>query len=261
MNELLGKFTNNVLIEFDMIVDTEFGLLRLIRDEYANENFFFKTVLNYNNNLLKGILMERAVKNPLQVAFRDDSLTEQMDSFYNQFMDTKYDDILKRSSITNILKLIKLSIDTSGPLRVSVLCRNKKQKAYIAYMLRDCLSSLYSIIYTEDDVFDVSKYDVLFIDDIKNIIKYSNVYGKTIYLSYMYHNIDLELEKTKVLAVDPIYNFLLTGNEIKFITKYKYDNSYSVNRNFTPEMEDFNQEDDALDDEDIKFIENIFGGN
>ena len=56
MNELLGKFTNNVLIEFDMIVDTEFGLLRLIRDEYANENFFFKTVLNYNNNLNESLL-------------------------------------------------------------------------------------------------------------------------------------------------------------------------------------------------------------
>ena len=51
--------TLNMYIEFEMIVDTDFGLLRFIAENFADERMFYIDTLNEDDNLIKGMLYER----------------------------------------------------------------------------------------------------------------------------------------------------------------------------------------------------------
>ena len=258
MNEHFGNFSQTILVEADMLVDTEFGLIRLIRDKYANEDFFFKDILNLDSKLLKGVLMERTMFNPLQVAFKDESLTDYMDAFYTQFMEQEYEEILKRSCLTNIVNLVKMGIDTEGIVKFCILCKNKMQKDFMTHVMSDCLPSLFSIVIDDKDTFDVSPYSAIFVKDIRNLVRYANLHGKVIYLANMMYNLDQKIyEERHLLAIREEYVIYITVDEFKFITLYPYDNSYSINRNFEQEKEEYNEleHEDIIDNE---FVQRVF---
>lgn len=260
MNDCLGNFSQTILVEFDMMVDTEYGLIRLLRDKYCSEEFFFKDILNLEEKLLKGVLMERTMFNPLQVAFKDESKIDYMDSFYNQFIEREYEEILKRSCLTNITNLVKMGIDTEGVVKFDIVCRNKMQRDYMTHIMSDCLPSLFNIVLDTDEIFDAEKYSALFVKDIRNLVRYKNLHGKVIYLANMNYNLDQEILKEKqMFAIKKEYSFYLTRDEFKFITLYPYDNSYSINRNFENEIDPYDplvdNEDDIVDNE---FVQRIF---
>lgn len=260
MNECLGNFSQTILVEFDMLVDTEYGLIRLLKDKYCDERFFFKDILNLEEKLLKGVLMERTMFNPLQVAFKDESLVELMDSFYKQFMEREYEEILKRSCLTNIINVVKMGIDTEGVIRFDIICKNKMQRDYMTHIMSDCLPSLYNIVLDTEELYDVSKYDAVFIKDIRNLVRYKNLYGKVIYLANMTYNIDQKLFAEKqMFSIKEEFAFYVTRDEFKFITLYPYDNTYSINRNFENEKQEYDPLVDSADDIiNNEFIQRVF---
>ena len=258
MNSLIGNFGEIILIEFSMIVDTDFGLIRFIGEKYANEDLFFTNIFELDNHLLKGVLMERTMDNPLQIIFKDESQTEMMNTFYKQFMERHYEEILKRSSMTSISILIKKLIDTEGTIKVGILCKNKMEKDFISHYMADCLHSLYSVILDTEDVFNVADYTGIMIKHASDLIRYKSLGGKTIYLAQMGFNYDNDLlENKKELFIKSDYKFIVTSSELKFITLYPYDNTYSINKDFESEKEDeiYVPEDEI----DQGFISRVFG--
>lgn len=260
------EYGSNILVEFDMIVDTEIGLMRLIRDEYCNKSIFYTSVLEMNDHLLKGLLMERTMFNPLQVPFRDESKVEMMDSFYRQFFEKRYDDILSKSCTTTILKAVKKFIDTEGIIRVTILCEDEKQKLIIKELFKDCLMSLLSIEVINGPLYDVTRFSELFVRDVRRLPRYENLYGKSIYIARYNHNLDGELmENNKILYPKKEFAVLFgEKNQFKTITLYNYDNSYSLSHDYIEESDNDESDNDIrkLEEEqkdNKRFIERIFG--
>lgn len=258
------EYGSNILIEFDMIVDTEIGLLRLVREEYCDESVFYSGFLELDDHLLKGQMMERIEPNPLIVSMRDKNV-DRADSYYKQFFEKRYDDILARSCSTALLKLVKRFIDTEGVIRVTILCEDEKQKLIIRELFKDCLMSLLNIEVIKDGVYDVERFTELFIRDVRRLPRYQNVSGKTIYLARYHHNLDPQLMEQKILYPIREYAILYGSvNQFKTVTLYNYDNSYSITGDYIEEFDETTDNVDIrkLEEEQMDnkgFIERVFG--
>ena len=88
---------SKILIPFDLVVDTDFGLIKLIQEEYRAD-IFDKTVLDSDDESIKRYLVKRTTPNPLSILTSDKSI----DEFYAQFIDREYETIFDRSVMTGI---------------------------------------------------------------------------------------------------------------------------------------------------------------
>ena len=92
----------NQLIPFNLIFDTDFGLIKLISKEYRAD-LFDKSVLDSDDSVIANLLIARPFENPLCILTEYNSETKKiLDDYYLEFMDTRYDDILKLSVFTGI---------------------------------------------------------------------------------------------------------------------------------------------------------------
>lgn len=96
------------LVPFNCIFDTDIGMIELIRNEYRSPDIFNIEYLDSftSNRDLIGILYHRKCLNPLLLFMNNKEDTETADDLYNQFMDTKYVDILQHSVYTGLYKLV-----------------------------------------------------------------------------------------------------------------------------------------------------------
>ena len=92
-------YTIDSFIPFDMVIDTEMGLMKLIEFEY-NNNFFYNHLLG-NDEYVKLLLRDREKRNPLSIIAKNGTSEEELDDMYRQFMETRYNDILRLSPNTN----------------------------------------------------------------------------------------------------------------------------------------------------------------
>ena len=84
--------TIDSIIPFDMVIDPEMGLMKLIEFEYRNKIFNLEAL--GIDELTKLYLKQRIYKNPLSIIIKDDKITiDEMNDMYNQFMEKRYDDI------------------------------------------------------------------------------------------------------------------------------------------------------------------------
>ena len=86
------------LIPFDLIIDTDYGLAQLIKDEYYDKTVFDGTLESQDQDLL-WFLYSRNNPNPLSVLMWDEDDKDSMDSLYEDFINTKYIDILKNHTL------------------------------------------------------------------------------------------------------------------------------------------------------------------
>lgn len=173
---------NTPLVSFDCIIDTDFGLLNLIDSNYLDSSIFDIDFFNNHHKIkeLVKVLYEREERNPLSICVKDKSDID-IDMLYQQFIDEKYTDILKRSMVTEIYNLIE-QFKLSGEVKPTIICRKQEEI--------DCLKELplfskqFPIILL-DEIEDISYYKQFFfryIDDdyIKKLS--SEINNKTVYV-------------------------------------------------------------------------------
>lgn len=254
----MSEFVSNVLIEADMLIDSDIGVIRLINDLYCDKSIFFKSVTNMESNKLKGLLKNRTMSNPLQVAVRDEADTELMDSIYNQFMENEYNAIMERSVLTSIFELLINFMATDGLIVPTIVFKNIKQEEVLNILL-DNYKGKYHIVCDKDQLFDVSQYSEIFVKDIRNLVRYKNLHGKTIFLADILMNTDIEKYNGSgtLQPPEPFIEIYMTRNKIKYISLYKYDDSYFMSTINTGRVRDVNPNIEiGLDD---PFIQQILG--
>ena len=88
----------NILVSFESIIDTDMGLMRLIKSDY-NSGFFYPTILNNTEEFQHLVLNLRTHPNPLVTLMdinNDDDL-ETANDLLRQFKDEEYQKILDLS--------------------------------------------------------------------------------------------------------------------------------------------------------------------
>lgn len=214
-------YGNTILIAFDMIADTEIGLIRMIKEKYNDESIFYPGILEMDDaNLIYNLHM-RKNDNPLFVAVKDDENQEQMDSYYNEFMEKEYDSILENSILTPILKLISTFISSNGIVNVDILCKNKQEEQYIKRI--EGLEKCGVIIQDDYSKVDISKYDGIYIKVFKDILKFKNLTTKTIFLANYKFNLKETDNDGIEVPLPEVSIEIVSSNVLKIIDIYSID--------------------------------------
>ena len=213
------------ILPFNMVIDTEIGLLRLITFEFRADNIFNIGVLDMSDSELKYLLKHRSHKNPLSVIMKDDKNEELMDDLYNQFMTKEYSKILEMSPSTTLLDLCIKSFYADS-IRIDILCKNEEEKHFIKSRINDVKLSL--II--QDDNFNLMNYSNIYIKNIDELKRYNKdtIRGKNFYIGDFDYNTE-EDPNNKSNRV-PILNIVSnnSNNNYYLIDLYSYDQYASM---------------------------------
>lgn len=208
----------NVLIPFNLLIDTDMGLIKLIEYEYHNDEYFWPGMIDCDDTLKQFSLLSRTDPNPLSVVMKSEDPELQQD-LYSQFMEKEYSSILKLSSNTSlcgISSILRTSIDKS--VRVTALCKTQEE----ADLIKKRHIPVENIILGEPETISLDKYNVLFLKDVEDIRKYKNVDGKEIYIANYGFNMVIEPdEEQPLLPMEVLYDYA-SSNEFSLISVYTF---------------------------------------
>lgn len=107
----LGSNMNRILIPFNCLYDIDFGLIRLIEEDYRSPDVFNLDFYNNYQNKDKKLILDlykRKVQNPLLLIMKDSNDIKTADSYYQQFLSREdtYAKIIDICVYTGIYRLI-----------------------------------------------------------------------------------------------------------------------------------------------------------
>lgn len=206
----------DILIPFDLVVDLDMGLLKLVRFEYNNNDYFYKGILQGMDDCLRYSLMTREDPNPLSIAAVNPDDHETLDEFYKQFMEREYTKIMNLSQDTAISDLTKVSGMTSASdriVRITIMCRSEEEKKLIN--LRKM--NPFRVIVSSPEKIDLSQYKALFVKNVYDLDMYRNVEALNLYIA----NYGFNLVKDPLRSNAP-------GLPIDIVAKYSKDNEINI---------------------------------
>lgn len=211
----MDNYTIDTAVPFNMVIDLEMGLMRLIKFEYRNDYFLYESI--ENEEFIKLLLMYRKNRNPLSVITSDETPQEEIDELYHQFMTERYDKILSLAPSTEIFKLLKLS-NKDESMRFTIVFDDKEQEKLFD------LRKGYSFGRHTGNIFDkeiVSNNKNLFIKEISELSKQSQeINGKNIYFAdYGFNKMVVDEETILPNFQEGEYERFAT-NTFQFITMY-----------------------------------------
>lgn len=213
------QFNNNVLFTFDMLVDIDIGLLRVIAKKYNDKRYFYEGILtDMTLDEQKYILSTRTDFNPLSVLSKIEDIDERY-KLYEQIMDKEYINILNESVPTGIVELFRKYIYSSGVILPCVLCKNEDEEKCIERILKGIDKTTYGVEICKDiSTFDASIFDTIYLKSYADILQFNNINGKNIVISSCNYNM-MELEGE--LVPNPEISIeIVETNELTIINLY-----------------------------------------
>lgn len=229
----MAVYGNNILVTFDMLIDTDIGLIDIIKNKYNDPTVFNNNILNLNDKYLKGLLRESNSSNPIDIILLEDN-HKQAEVFYKELMEIEYKEIIKRSPITTIVDVIKRFIFTDGLIKVTILCNSDIEENKIREILQeDCSDDSYRIEVCKDwSQLDTSIYDTIFFKYLEDLLKFNQVVGKNLMVCDYKCNLDDDFYRLKQkIPRHEIATKFEQDNEFYTVTLYYYDESYYMDMN------------------------------
>lgn len=197
----------NIIIDFPTIFDTDFGTIAYMCYHYGKSKYIKEECKDWTPYFTKCKLLTRKDINPLSILLKDEYI-DNADNLYKELLDSKWDDILKLSPITDVMNLVYSLYDYIGNT-VTVKCRNEEEVKYIKENVKDWESMI------GDE--DTDKYFCYFIYDLCERVKHlTGIRLKTIYVYY--HAPNMINFKEGILKQDAVG---ILDNNIKLIVPYR----------------------------------------
>ena len=196
-------FTSNILL------DTDIGVYRLVREKYDNPKYFKLNILDVIIERYKEVIPRRDTINPLSFIIKDE-YKNRIDNLYNEMMSKDYSRILELSEFTNVEDVLGLFL-TRKELDIKIVCKNLEEKQIFKNR-----NKKYNIVVFENykDI-DVEPYDAIYTKYYKDYSKFNKIVAKTLYFANAKYNF------TNKNIIDPeIYINLDGPNEFKAINLY-----------------------------------------
>lgn len=212
-----------ILVLFDAIVDTDYGIVQVIKEEYNNANYINKKLLNSLDD--KNIFDFISTRNNKNIVYEllNNIYRNSTDNIYNELLETQYSNIIEKSSITNVAILTQEYVQ-SGLIDVTVLCKNKTEEQFI----KSKINHVNTITANDFKMINISEYGSIFIKNIDDLLLFKNgLDGKIIYLL----NYPFNFESNRSNRLIPLSNITLQLDaqfEFKVIDVYNIDDKYKI---------------------------------
>lgn len=207
-NNLNGRVIT-ALIDFDLVVNTELGLIRLVREKFQDERAFKLEVLNRSDKEILSLLFSRKNPNPLSIISTEENLSD-IDKLYDSFFQSYKKDIIQRSnSDSHIFKFAKYVVSSSANLGVNAFFAVSDDQE--RQSLIDHFGSMTKTIMKEDKNSLLGR-DVYYIRDYRFFTDHNlqdKISRKKIYMSPRQFNLDYFEDVTNSLTSRNV--FILFG--------------------------------------------------
>lgn len=152
----------NVLISFNCIIDTDFGLLVLIARNFFDTSVFNANFFSENSNInnMKRSIYKRKESNPIKLCIKNQ---EDADDYYNQFFENYYKEILDVSMVTGLGRSLKVFSSNAGA-SFTILCKDKYQEEFLSRL--ELFKKMSTI--TLDKITNPDIYNQFFFKDYKD---------------------------------------------------------------------------------------------
>lgn len=215
------KIANDILIDYDLLFDEDYGIRQIILDKYRNNDCFKIEMLSNTDRItLNGILASREDKNPLSIMLKTEYM-DSKDSLYEEFKKYLDDEIIKLSPKTDLVSTLKM-LNLTGEVNINVLCKKISQKQNI----KEKITNMdYNIILYEDEKIDIKNYDSLYIKfyDVLDMITFPK--AKNIYVAdYRFNSLEYLLSDPENYDEKLLLNLylLFRVNKFSMIDLYNY---------------------------------------
>lgn len=221
-------YTISGCVMFDLIMDTDIGLLKYIQKEYNNPNIFLPGILNERNvTTMKIVMLDRDYFNPLKsIMIRGTKQYDEADSLYEQFMEQHYEEILNLSTQTAMFDIIRRSSSMGDSVKFDILCKNNLERDLIIKRFNRFKITPSIKIIPNISEYDVSQYGSIYVKDIYDLLLFSKMEGKNVIVGNYKFNCEDNLPmvpKKEIMA-----KMILLENVIKLIDIYALDDSNMV---------------------------------
>lgn len=206
--------SNDILTDFDIILDTDIGVFNVLKFKYNNPNYFNSSLIsNIDHEALIYSLLSMKYDNVLDLFIKDE-YKNQSSSLYNQIITDNLDDIYNNSLLTDGFDLFKVYLQT-GVINITVLCKNEKEEQIIKKLDKN-----FRILrYSEDKKISCDGFDTIFLKKYKDVDRFEKIDSKNIFI-YNYAN---NLDETNVPLLEVSVKVALS-NKVYTIDLHKIQN-------------------------------------
>jgi hypothetical protein len=205
------------LISFNTIFDIDYGLVRLIYEEYLDKSVFEEEFFNQSPREIISKLYYRKEENPLYLFSKENIEKKLLDQYYEEFKDQCMDKILDKSISTEIINLIKL-FNQSLDVIPTILYYNPIQKDIILDepILKN--NQVISISSIEKDRKILDLYTQFYFKYIEESELFMSSRSKTFYFSN--HGCNLNQDNSDIKDSDIINTIAINRNAINIFNIY-----------------------------------------
>lgn len=208
---------------FNVIVDTDMGLMKLIQFEYYNDTYFNMGLIDTTDSLQQFTAAMRPQEN-IMVSLCSDACSEEMvEDFTNQFFSKEYDQILSLSPMSQVMKIIETIklMHSERDVRIDVLCSSEKEK-----QLLERRQIPVNIVMGDFSTVDMNNYDALFVKCVYDLTIFGDLERKVIYVpNYKFNVIYDGGDPNKPLIVPDIFQLYGIQNDFKVYEAYTFEES------------------------------------
>ena len=186
-SNLNGKILSAV-IDFDFIVNTDLGLIRLIREKYQDDRAFKLDILNKSDREILSLLYSCTNPNPLYIISTEKNIQD-IDKLYSSFIkDYKKEILLRSTAEYNTVIFIQMALKSEANLGVnlSFYCKDSDE-------INELESHFGKLkILTQNDRSSIPSRDSYYVKDYKfftNLHLENKIIHKVIYTSPREYNI------------------------------------------------------------------------
>jgi hypothetical protein len=204
------------LIDFNLLVDTDIGLIRFIRNNFQDDRVFKLDIVNKSDRAILSLLYSRENWNPLSIISTKDNMKD-IDKLYKSFFDTYKQDILKLSL-------------TQRPINkfVELMFANRTSFA------------INPMIYVVDDLeaFEIRRFfsiDAVTDTKDKNALRSKDVYYVKDYRFFTTNHIENTIVQKKIYMSPRRYNSIYIQNHSNRFTEY--NDIISIGKDFSQKEE------------------------
>lgn len=227
-------YTIDSIIPFDMLVDTDMGLIKYIQFNFQGDDKYYPGIMSCvdpsNNEFLKTVLINRKFANPLSAIMKPEKMiVSKPDEMLDSFFRSSYDEILNLSIATAIFDMVCRSLFVHDTLRYTILCGNKKEEDFLRKKFKRRFKTdkiPVNIIIGEPETVETKQFDTIYIKDVHDIDRYFTnkpiPNGKNFIIAKYVFNKEFIVEKDEYVEIPliGICNKYTETNKILFIDVY-----------------------------------------